>query len=159
MQQCVGELTSIIESLREEIEPNLPKQVKPKSVKISKSELGALFGLEVKDTFSIINGDSVIDKPYYKPVTKFTKTEVKKAYVGVKDDYENTPAFNKLSEVRDYVKLNYPETKLKDWTFEKSDNEVKTLNGILQGYYSVYSQILKTGVTYLMIKLKEVNNE
>ena len=43
--------------------------------------------------------------------------------------------------------------------FYQKDNEVKTLNGILQGYYSVYSQILKTEVTYLMIKLKEVNNE
>lgn len=139
MQQCVGELTSIIESLRKEIEPNLPKQVKPKSIKISKSELGALFGLEVKDTFSIINGDSVIDKPYYKPVTKFTKTEVKKSYVGVKEGYENTPAFNKLSEVRDYVKLNYPETKLKDWTFEKSDNEVKTLNTNTCDYFDIAS--------------------
>ena len=139
MQQCVGELTNIIDSLREEIEPNLPKQVKPKSIKISKSELGSLFGLEVKDTFSIINGDSVIDKPYYKPVTKFTKTEVKKSYVGVKEGYENTPAFNKLSEVRDYVKLNYPETKLKDWTFEKSDNEVKTLNTNTCDYFDIAS--------------------
>lgn len=43
--------------------------------------------------------------------------------------------------------------------FFQEDNEVKTLSGVLQGYYSLFSQIYKNETTYLMIKLKEVTNE
>lgn len=43
--------------------------------------------------------------------------------------------------------------------FFQTDNEVKTLVGVLQGYFSVYSQLLKNETTYLMIKLKEAPNE
>ncbi len=43
--------------------------------------------------------------------------------------------------------------------FFQTDDEVKTLVGVLQGYFSVYSQLLKNETTYLMIKLKEAPNE
>lgn len=43
--------------------------------------------------------------------------------------------------------------------FFQIDKEIKKLQGILQGYYSIYNQALKLETTILMIKLKEVPNE
>lgn len=43
--------------------------------------------------------------------------------------------------------------------FYQLDDDVKTLLGVIQGYYSIYNQTLKNETTYLMIKLREVNNE
>lgn len=43
--------------------------------------------------------------------------------------------------------------------FFQIDKEIKKLQGILQGYYSIYNQALKLETTILMIKLKEVNDD
>lgn len=43
--------------------------------------------------------------------------------------------------------------------FFQIDNEVKKMVGVLQGYFSLFNQILKNETTYLMIKLREVPNE
>lgn len=43
--------------------------------------------------------------------------------------------------------------------FYQVDKDIKKLQGILQGYYSIYNQALKNEMTILMIKLKEVTDE
>lgn len=139
MHECVNELDKIIEELRAEIEPQLPKQVKVKSTKITRSELGDLLGFTLKDTHSIKDGVAVVDKPYYKPVTTIFKKEVRKGYKGFYKDRYETPTFTKLKECRDCIKDSYPETVLKDWDIEKKEDELSVLSKNVSEYFDIPS--------------------
>jgi hypothetical protein len=137
MHSCVAELDKIIEELRDEIEPQLPKQTKPKSTKISKAELGELLGLKLKDSHSIKDGVAVVDKPYYKPTTNIFKKEIRKGYQGFYKDRYKTNTFVKLKECRDFIKENYPETNLKDWAIDKKEDEFTVLTKTVSEYFDV----------------------
>lgn len=139
MHKCVVELDAIIEELRAEIEPQLPKQVKPKSTKITKSDLGVSLGLNLKDSHSIKDGIAVVDKPYYKPTTNIFKTEIRKGYQGFYKDRYKTETFVKLKECRDFIKEHYPETNLKDWTIEKKEDSFKILTKSVCDYFEIES--------------------
>lgn len=139
MHECVTELDKIIEDLRSEIEPQLPKQVKSKSVKVTKSELGNLLGLKLKDTHSIKDGVAVVDKPYYKPTTNVFKKEIRKGYFGSYKDRYKTDTFAKLKDCRDFIKSNYPETTLKDWEIEKIEDEFSVLTKNVADYFDIAS--------------------
>ena len=139
MHKCVVELDTIIEELRAEIEPQLPKQVKPKSTKVTKSDLGMSLGLNLKDSHSIKDGIAVVDKPYYKPTTSIFKTEIRKGYQGFYKDSYKTEAFVKLKECRDFIKEHYPETNLKDWTIEKKEDSFKILTKTVCDYFEIES--------------------
>lgn len=139
MHKCVVELDTIIEELRAEIEPQLPKQVKPKSTKVTKSDLGVSLGLNLKDSHGIKDGIAVVDKPYYKPTTSIFKTEIRKGYQGFYKDRYKTEAFVKLKECRDFIKEHYPETNLKDWTIEKKEDSFKILTKTVCDYFEIES--------------------
>lgn len=139
MNECIAELDEIIEDLRSEIEPQLPKQVKSKSVKVTKSELGDLLGLKLKDTHSIKDGAAIVDKPYYKPTTNIFKKEIRKGYSGSYKDRYETATFAKLKDCRDFIKNNYPETTLKDWQIEKIEDEFNVLTKNVADYFDIAS--------------------
>jgi hypothetical protein len=138
METCVDELASIIEDLRQKIEPNLPKVTKAKTPKITRSELASLFNMSAKDTYTVVDGVQVVDKPYYKPSVKFTKTEIKKEYIGYnKSLNKTTPPFEKKKDLTDYIKDIYAETKTKDWDITKTEKEEVTLNSNTCSYFEV----------------------
>jgi hypothetical protein len=137
MHSCIAELDKIVEELRDEIEPQLPKQTKPKSTKISKSELGELLGLKLKDSHSIKDGVAVVDKPYYKPTTNIFKKDIRKGYQGFYKDRYKTDTFVKLKKCRDFIKENYPETNLKDWTIDKKEDEFTVLTKNVSDYFDI----------------------
>ena len=127
MKACVEDLDKLIEEIRDEVEPELPYQVKPKGVKVSRSELGALFGFEVKDTYSTDEqGATSVDKPYYKPVTNYTKSKKYTKYYGFKDG-KKTLSFPKKADCVRYLKDNYGK-QWNAWDVVKDVGEEKELN-------------------------------
>lgn len=138
MESCVEELSVILEDLKNEIEPNLPKMTKPKSTKISRSEIAELLGFSARDTYTVVDGQDTVDKPYYKPTTNFTKKEKLVTYnakhpkLGI-----TTPDFDKKKELSDYIKDLYPETKTKDWDINKKEEIKELLNSNTCAYFEV----------------------
>ena len=138
MESCVEELSVILEDLKNEIEPNLPKMTKPKSTKISRSEIAELLGFSARDTYTVVDGQDTVDKPYYKPTTNFTKKEKSVTYsakhpkLGI-----TTPDFDKKKDLSDYIKDLYPETKIKDWDINKKEEIKELLNANTCAYFEV----------------------
>lgn len=127
MKKCVEELDNLIETIREEVEPQLPQQVKPKGVKITRAELGKALGVNIKDTYGIrSNGETVVDKPYYKPTTNYTKSKKYIKYYGIKGD-KKTVSFPKKSECIKFIKDIYG-SNWKSWDIVKDVGEEKELN-------------------------------
>lgn len=127
IRECLVDLDVLIERLRAEIEPQLPMQVKPRGAKITRSEMGELFGYEnVKDTHTIVDGEPKVDKPYHKPVVNFTKSKKYKKYYGKKGD-KTTMSFPLKKDCIDYLKKMY-KGDYKEWEVIKEDGEELVLN-------------------------------
>lgn len=134
-RKCIIDLDIKCEVLRQEIEPLLPPTIKGKGTKVSRSEMAALFGFDsskIKETYieRKRNGEveRVVDKPYFKPTMNFTNKEKTKLYYGFNISYGATPKFGKKKELTDWIKVNFPDTKTKDWDIEFSEEITEVLN-------------------------------
>lgn len=144
VRNCIIDLDTKVELLRAEIEPNLPPIVKPKGVKISRSEMAELFGYSSKGIKDKIvqrkrNGiiENVVEKPYYKPSMNFTIKDKTTTYTGFNLSFGGTPTFFKKKELTDWIKVNYPQSKTKDWDIEKSEVVKELLNKHTCEYFGV----------------------
>ncbi len=136
IEKCIIDLDEKIEILRSKIEPNLPPSVKPKSIKIGRSEMAKLMGYhkEVKDLF---DEDGNVVKMYYKPSVNFYKTEKQNCYSGFHISYGESPVFKKKNELTSWIKENCPDSKSKEWDIEKSTQECKKLNANTCEYFGL----------------------
>jgi hypothetical protein len=135
IKKCLDDLDIKIELLRAEIEPQLPPSIKGATTKVSRKEMAELFGF---DSSKIVEAKSnrkkdgevveVIDKPYYKPTINYTSKEKVTQYYGFNLSYGATPVFNKKKDLTDWIKVNFPDTKTKDWDIEKKEVVTEVLN-------------------------------
>lgn len=144
IRKCIQDLDIKCEVLRAEIEPLLPPTIKGKGVKVSSSEMAQLFGfssVKVKDSYTLKkkNGsvENVVDKPYFKPCMNFTKKATITTYEAFNLSYGGSPNFTKKKELTDWLKINYPETKSKDWDITKGEVVTEVLNSHTCEYFNV----------------------
>ena len=143
-RRCIQDLDIKCEVLRQEIEPLLPPTVKGKGTKVSKSEIATLLGFnasKIKDNYiqKKMNGEivTVVEKPYFKPTTNFTNKEKTNLYYGFNISYGATPVFTKKKELTDWIKINFPDTKTKEWDIEKKEEVMEVLNKYTCEYFGV----------------------
>lgn len=134
-RRCIEDLDAKVEALRIEIEPLLPPTLKGEGVRVSKSEMAELFGFDpkkVKDNYiqRKRNGEieTVVEKPYYKPCINFTKNDKVTVYTAFNLSYGESPEFKKKKELTDWIKTEYPESKVKEWDIDKKEIVTKVLN-------------------------------
>lgn len=131
---CIEYLDTESEKLRKEVEPQLPPTLKAKTQRISLSEMGELLGIKkrlVDETEKVvIKGEWVerIKKPFFKPSVNYLTKVKSNQYKGVHSTYGNSPVFDKRVELSQWVKDNFPKTKLKDWNPEKIEIVAHKLN-------------------------------
>lgn len=135
MRRCIEELDLLIETLRSEIEPQLPPTLKGSGGKVSRSEMAEIFGYDSSRIRDKIvkrkrNGEveEVVEKPYYKPCVNFTRLEKKTEYCGFHLEYDFSPVFKKRKDLTDWIKNTHPDTKTKEWNIDKNVIETKVLN-------------------------------
>ncbi len=134
-QRCLIDLDQKIELLRQEIEPQLPAQISCPSEKIARSVMAQLFGLKKIPVDKIIqrkqNGEiiNVVEKPYHKPVMKWTNVEKVTVYSAFNLSFGSTPTFMKKKDLTDYLKGLYGKAyKAADWEFTKDVIEKEVVN-------------------------------
>lgn len=144
IKSCIQDLDIKIEVLRAEIEPQLPPTIKGATPKISRKEMAELFGFDsskIVETTSKRKKDGevvdVIDKPYHKPTINFTNKEKVNQYYGFNLSYGSTPTFNKKKDLTDWIKVSYPNTKIKDWDIEKTEIVTEVLNAHTCNWFGV----------------------
>lgn len=124
MVKCLEFLDNELERLAEDIEPKLPMTLKKKSSqKVGRKEISLL--LTGRDIPDLLDEEGEVVKMYYKPSTNFTNTNKKLVYRGFHISYGDSPKFEKLSDMREWVKNTHPDTKFKEWEYQKE--EVNTL--------------------------------
>lgn len=135
IRKCLMDLDIKIETLRAEIEPQLPPTIKGCTPKVSRKEMAALFGFDtskIVETTVLKKKDgevvSVVEKPYHKPTINFTNKEKVNQYYGFNISYGATPVFVKKKELTDWIKVNFPDTKTKEWDIEKKEVVTEVLN-------------------------------
>lgn len=119
MVKCLEFLDKELERLAEDIEPKLPMTLKKKaSKKVGRKEISLLLtGRDIPDVMD----DGEVVKMYYKPSVNFTNNNKKLVYNGFHLSYGDSPKFDKLTEMRDWVKNNHPDTKFKEWEYQKEE--------------------------------------
>lgn len=130
---CVKDLDEKLEELRKEIEPRLPPTIKGSTAKISRKEMSELFGYDsskVKEKYVERKKDgevvTVIEKPFHKPTTKFTRTVKHKHWKAKHPTLGSIPAFDTKKEVTDIIKRKHGSTK--GWDIFKEETEEQLLN-------------------------------
>lgn len=120
MKRCLDFLDNELKNLAEDIEPKLPMTLKKKSSqKVGRKEISILLtGREIPDILDE-NGDVV--NMYYKPSINFTNNKKVLSYSGFHISYGESPKFKKLTGLREWVKTTYPDTKFKEWEYEKEE--------------------------------------
>lgn len=127
IKKCLDFLDNEIASLEADIEPILPLTLKRKSsTKVGRKEISML--LTGKDIPDLIDDNGEVIKNYYKPNTNFTNTTKKTMYSGFNLSCGKSPYFDKLSDMRTWVADTYPETKFKEWDYEKTMSECVVLD-------------------------------
>lgn len=127
IKSCLDFLDNEIASLEADIEPLLPLTLKRKSsTKVGRKEISML--LTGKDIPDLIDDNGEVIKNYYKPNTNFTNTTKKTMYSGFNLSCGKSPYFDKLSDMRTWVADTYPETKFKEWDYEKTMSECVVLD-------------------------------
>lgn len=126
INRCLIDLDTKISALTVEIEPQLPPTLKPKGVKVSRSEVATLLGFDgskVKDVEVQVRrkGEIIttVEKPYVKPSTNYTNKANVTEYEGFNVSYGGSPRFTKKKDLTAWIKEHHPETKPKDWNIEK----------------------------------------
>lgn len=142
IKRCIEDLDEKIETLRAEIEPQLPPTVKGSGGKVSRSEMTKLFGFDgskVKDNMveRKRNGEIelVPEKPYYKPIMDVYSTKVITKYQGYHILHEFSPIFDKKKEFTDWRNENYPDTKPKEWVVDKVETSCTELKHNVCKYF------------------------
>ena len=135
IKQCITDLDIKIEDLRKEIEPQLPPTLKGKGSKVSRSEMAELFGYssaKIKDEVVKKKKDGeIVDsvvKPYYKPSMKFTSSTKVNKYQGYHLDHGFSEVFDKKTEFTKWRNETHPDTKPKEWTVDKIEEEVVVID-------------------------------
>lgn len=118
INRCIAFLDKETKDLAEQIEPLLPPTLKRKSsTKLGRKEISLMLtGRDIPDILDE-NGDVV--KNYYKPSVNFTNKKKSIKYEGFHISYGSSPTFDKLTDMREWVKVHHPDTKLKDWEYNK----------------------------------------
>lgn len=144
IDNCLKDLDGKIDQLAKEIEPHLPPTVKPASGKVSRKEMAALMGFNpdrVNDTYvqRNVNGNTevVVEKPYVKPTTNYTKVVKTASYSGFHISYGDSPSFEKKAELSAWIKENHPDTKPKEWGIEKEEREKVVINAVNCKYFDI----------------------
>lgn len=120
MVKCLEFLDKELGRLAEDIEPKLPMTLKKKaSKKVGRKEISLL--LTGRDIPDVMDDDGEVVKMYYKPSVNFTNNNKKLVYSGFHLSYGDSPKFDKLTEMRDWVKNNHPATKFKEWEYQKEE--------------------------------------
>lgn len=137
-------LDKTTEELAEFIEPRLPMTVKVSGGKVSRKEMTELFGLDssrIKEQYEQVKKDGEMVsqpvKPYYKPTVNFHTIKKVNVYSGFNLSYGESPCFTKKKGLTDWIKLNHPDTKTKDWAIDKVVEETKLLNKNTCDYFEV----------------------
>jgi hypothetical protein len=127
MERCLEFLDKETTELASSIEPRLPMTLKKKaSQKVGRKEISELLtGRSIAD---VKDSCGEVIKMYYKPSTNFTNKNTTTMYSGFNMSYGESPKFTKLAEMREWVKLNHPDTVFKDWAYEKSTTELPVLD-------------------------------
>lgn len=143
-KECVKELDGLIEELTKEIEPLLPPTIKGKGTKLSRKEVAERLGLNPAKQKDVIiqrkkDGEivDVVEKPYFSPCIKWTNTVKGFVYYGFNLSHGETPKFVKKKELTDWIKLNHPDTKTKDWDIQKEDSSYEVLNKDTCAFFGV----------------------
>ena len=148
VKKCISYLDETLDKLVDYIEPQLPPTVKSgTSTKVSRKEMAVLMGFSDKvvdkmaDEYEYKVSDgittSVIKKAYYKPTTNWTLTKKTNAYSGFNISGGFSPTFLKKKELTDWIKLNHPDTKPKDWDIEKEEVTTELLNSNTCKYFNL----------------------
>lgn len=139
----IVDLDNKLEKLTEEIEPELPPTVKGKGVKLSRKEVAEALGRnpeKTKDKYiqKKVNGEvtTVVEKPYFKPCTSYTKVIKSNLYSGFHITVGESPSFNKKKDLTDWIKAT-TNTKTNEWDIEKSEVEREVLNKNTCDYFGI----------------------
>lgn len=136
IKRCIKWLDEETERLASYIEPNLPMSLKKKGSKVGRAEMSLLL-LGKDNVPEEYDDNGEILKRYYKPSINFTNKADKIYYQGFNISYGESPRFSKLKDFRDWLKINHPETKVKDWDYEKKVEEGVVLDGNTCKHFSL----------------------
>ena len=135
VKNCIKDLDEKVVLLRQEIEPLLPPTLKAKGGRVSRKEMAELFNMNSSKIKEELvqrkrNGviEHVVEKPYYKPTMNYTTKTKKLSYYGFHLSYGVSNYFTKKNDLKDWIKTNYPETKVKEWEIDKMLEITETLN-------------------------------
>lgn len=130
---CIKDLDEKLETLRKEIEPQLPPTIKGATEKVSRKEMSELFGFDsskVKERYIDRNQNgevvSVIEKPFHKPTLNYTKKIPQKCWKAKHPTLGTIPAFDKKNEVTAIIKRKHGSTK--GWDIYKEEWDEFILN-------------------------------
>ena len=130
---CIKDLDEKLETLRKEIEPQLPPTIKGATEKVSRKEMSELFGFDsskVKERYIDRNQNgevvSVIEKPFHKPTLNYTKKIPQKCWKAKHPTLGTIPAFDKKNEVTAIIKRKHGNTK--GWDIYKEEWDEFILN-------------------------------
>ena len=142
MRWCVEDLDKKIEELRLQIEPNLPKTLKIKSMRTNKAELNALLGFEEGKGFKVlardkevVNGVPVEKKFYFRPTRKLFSIKKGRQYAAVRDDFTTGFKFDKIAKARAWVLENMDSKKGFKYPFEQV--EVKKYSNVVCTWFDI----------------------
>lgn len=142
-RECITELTGLVEDLTKEIEPLLPPTVKPKSSRITRSDMATLLGYKHNIVDKMVKRrrkgeiEIVPEKPYYTPSVNFHKTIKGKLYSGSNVEHGFSPEFVKKGELVAWIKENHPDTKTREWEIEVEETSYKVLDKNNCKYFNV----------------------
>jgi len=130
---CLKDLDGKLETLRKEIEPQLPPTIKGATPKVSRKEMSELFGFDsskVKEKYVERKKDgevqSVIEKPFHKPTIDYTRKELRKHWRAEHPTLGKIPPFDKKNEVTQVIKRKHGDTK--GWSIYKEEWHEEFLN-------------------------------
>lgn len=127
MKKCLEFLDKELAELEKSIEPLLPMTLKRKSsTKLGRKEISML--LLNKDIPDIFDDEGEVIKNYYKPNVNFTNNTKVQKYYGFHLSYGDSPKFEKLADMREWVKTTHPDTQFKEWDYDKVTEETVTLD-------------------------------
>lgn len=132
-RSCLKDLDEKLETLRKEIEPQLPPTIKGATPKVSRKEMSELFGFDsskVKEKYVERKKDgevqSVIEKPFHKPTIDYTRKELRKHWRAEHPTLGRIPPFDKKNEVTQVIKRKHGNTK--GWNIYKEEWHEEFLN-------------------------------
>tara|TARA_R110002074_G_scaffold323443_2_gene493795 strand:+ start:521 stop:2884 length:2364 start_codon:yes stop_codon:yes gene_type:complete len=166
MKACCVELDGLLKDLRAKLKPELPPSLKVKGAKETANFVATALGSKnappICYEWRLHDGENkrFAVKQFYKPITNWLTVKKGKLYKVVLDSEDVTEyTFSKLREARDWVKKNYPDTKLK-FRYPSIATEVSKPNGYTVDHFAEtleYTEILgpHTKVSFSSSKMSQ----